>query len=102
MRKKKVAITTSPTPSENGEKRKEEKSVLSISSGASSLEVSQLSHQFSAASNVAHSVRFSVLGLAGITVNAPHLEKLQELEGDKESSYFSSPSKMKSVEIWTK
>jgi len=47
---------------------------------------------------VSHSVRFSVLGVAGITVNYTHLENLQELEGyEKESSYFSSPSKMKSV-----
>ncbi|KAL3939584.1 MAG: hypothetical protein SGBAC_005712 [Bacillariaceae sp.] len=97
MRKKKVAVTTSPSPSKNGDSQKEEKSVLSFSSGASSLEVSQSSQQSSRASSIAHSVRFSVLGIAGITVNAPHLEKLQKMEGAKESSYFSAPSKMKSV-----
>lgn len=93
MRKQKVGTTT-PSPSENVEKRKEEKSVISSSSHNSSVEVS---HHSTVATSSAHSVRFSVLGLAGITVNAPHLEKLQKMEGDKESSYFSSPSKMKAV-----
>lgn len=96
IRKKNVA-TTSPSPSANdGDKIKEDRSrsFISASSNASSVEVSQRSTTDSCSPN---SVRFSVLGIAGITVNAPNLEKMQKLEGDKESSYYSSPSKMRSV-----